>query len=281
MQKISINNFGPIDSMAIDIKPINVFVGPQASGKSTVSKLIFFFRSIPEALYEFLLDETLKREEVLYKFNKVLIQKFIGYFGTTKHMPPFEITYEYSERKFVRLYPKDGFLQITFSKKLKTPIYKAAEQMEGVKEYLEKESDGWDTTLSNVQKKKYYTLLRNQIYDSFDEKLTPIFIPAGRSLVTTLRDHLQLMQPGDVDDIMKQFIERILSLRKTFSRSLEDVIEDKKNLTNQEIDMRNVMLAADIIGKILKGKYIYQTDGERIYFNEHEFIKLNFSSSGQ
>lgn len=119
-------------------------------------------------------------------------------------------------------------MQITFSQRLKKPIYKAAEQMEEIKEYTEKESNVWDTTLSNVHAKKKYTLLRNQIYDSFEETLTPIFIPAGRSLVSTLTDQLQLMQPGDVDDIMKQFIERILSLRKTFSRSLEDVIEDKK-----------------------------------------------------
>ena len=42
MQKIVIKNFGPIEDAEIDIKKILVLIGEQASGKSTIAKLIYF-----------------------------------------------------------------------------------------------------------------------------------------------------------------------------------------------------------------------------------------------
>lgn len=49
MQTITIKNFGPIVEI-IDL-PINdfmVFIGPQASGKSTIAKAIYFFKQLRE-----------------------------------------------------------------------------------------------------------------------------------------------------------------------------------------------------------------------------------------
>ena len=40
MSKLSIKNFGPIKSVSLDFKRINVLIGPQSSGKSTISKLV-------------------------------------------------------------------------------------------------------------------------------------------------------------------------------------------------------------------------------------------------
>ena len=49
---ISIKNFGPIKHIELDIKDIMIFIGPQASGKSTIAKLIHFFKHvISESLY--------------------------------------------------------------------------------------------------------------------------------------------------------------------------------------------------------------------------------------
>lgn len=42
MRKISINNFGPIIALNIYLNKINIFIGPQSSGKSTLSKIISF-----------------------------------------------------------------------------------------------------------------------------------------------------------------------------------------------------------------------------------------------
>lgn len=42
MKKLTIKNFGPIDEIEIELKRINVILGPQSSGKSTVLKVACF-----------------------------------------------------------------------------------------------------------------------------------------------------------------------------------------------------------------------------------------------
>ena len=51
MKKIEIHNFGPIKDAVVDIKPMLVLIGPQASGKSTIAKLIYFFETLPDDLF--------------------------------------------------------------------------------------------------------------------------------------------------------------------------------------------------------------------------------------
>ena len=50
MQKIIIKNFGAIEYAEIEIKKVLVLIGEQASGKSTIAKLIYFFKSLKENL---------------------------------------------------------------------------------------------------------------------------------------------------------------------------------------------------------------------------------------
>ena len=46
MQRVIIHNVGPVKDADIRLKKINVFIGPQSSGKSTVAKIIAFEKSI-------------------------------------------------------------------------------------------------------------------------------------------------------------------------------------------------------------------------------------------
>ncbi len=52
MEKLAITNFLSIEQAEIDIKPINIFIGPQAQGKSVIAKLIYFFKEYPQSLVE-------------------------------------------------------------------------------------------------------------------------------------------------------------------------------------------------------------------------------------
>ena len=38
-KRLIVKNFGPIKEVDIDLKKINVFIGPQGSGKSTIAKI--------------------------------------------------------------------------------------------------------------------------------------------------------------------------------------------------------------------------------------------------
>ena len=48
MAVIEINNLGPIKHCRMDLEKFCVLTGPQASGKSTIAKAIFFFRTIKD-----------------------------------------------------------------------------------------------------------------------------------------------------------------------------------------------------------------------------------------
>lgn len=284
MHKIIIENFGPINHYEQTIEPINVLIGPQASGKSTISKLVFFFRSMRDDLLKYVLTEKHETDS-LRNFGKQLRTKFIGYFGTTKHMSSFKITYHFSENKSAKLTLKDGYLQIQFNENLKNEINHIFRRVEAIrkdtKEFSKSELSVWDVTYHTIRDKKISDEIKAHIDKAFEDDRTSIFIPAGRSLVSILADQLQNIHPYEMDQLMQEFLERIRLLRKTFTKSFDEIIQDRKKLSDEKIIFKNVDLAIQIINKILKGKYVFSTDGEKIYFNEKEYIKLMYSSSGQ
>lgn len=46
MERLIVRNFGPIKDVDIEIPRLLVFIGDQASGKSTLAKLIYIFKRI-------------------------------------------------------------------------------------------------------------------------------------------------------------------------------------------------------------------------------------------
>ena len=123
MQHITIQNFGPIRYIDIDLgKELEVIIGPQASGKSTFSKTVFFCKKIRDYFMQYLSGiigtEYCYNEELYVKFLKFIRRPFMGYFGTTKHMAPFTIKYYYemeSKRYVTISLDGDLYAKFTFS----------------------------------------------------------------------------------------------------------------------------------------------------------------------
>jgi predicted ATPase len=57
MHHIKISNFGPIEECDMDINQFTVLTGPQASGKSTIAKAIYFFRTIKDDILNLIVNE--------------------------------------------------------------------------------------------------------------------------------------------------------------------------------------------------------------------------------
>ncbi|WP_235048627.1 ATP-binding protein [Geobacillus sp. WSUCF1] len=250
---------------------MTVLIGPQASGKSTISKLIFFFQSIPDEWVNYLLSVRQTEEHnPFFEFNKRLRRKFVGYFGTTKHMKPFHIRYEYDVQKFVRLDLKDGYVQIHFSDPLKREIQENFLHVVKLKKEMQYEQqqldDFWNVSSWKVRQQNILETVKASIAEVFGDSKTPIFIPAGRSLVATLSDQLQDINPQQLDVLTEQFIERINLLKKMFSHSFEEIIEDRKKFSTEKIDFEAIRLAIKMIEGVMKGKYMFSDYGERIFF---------------
>ena len=58
MQKIIVKDFGPIKNVEIEIGKITLLIGEQATGKSTISQLIYFFKSLKEDFFTLLYNRT-------------------------------------------------------------------------------------------------------------------------------------------------------------------------------------------------------------------------------
>lgn len=56
MQKIEITNFGPISNATIELGKVTLLIGEQATGKSTVSQLVYFFKSLKEDFFSIIFN---------------------------------------------------------------------------------------------------------------------------------------------------------------------------------------------------------------------------------
>ena len=290
MQRIVIHNFGPIKELDIEIKDFIVLIGQQASGKSTIAKMIYYFKSIGEDLlrsFKEIINNNLYDKELKIDFDKVLRQKFLDFFGASKLHSEFYIGYFFTENVWISLMadPHSKFASpnysIAFQGFLDTQILESSNfsiELKKKNASLLKSSD-----LEQIEflKQNFINSLKNKVNDFFRENKELIFIPAGRSLLATLADQLHLINPHKLDFLMRAFVDKINLLRPLFNKSLNELVNERVLLTQLDIDIEKSNLAENIITKILKGKYQFDKDGEKIYLDSNNFVKLNFSSSGQ
>lgn len=81
MEKIIIKNFGPIEDAEIEIRKVLVLIGEQASGKSTIAKLVYFFKTIGEEFYQ---NFKWRADHEAYKIEKanIALPRQFPYFST-------------------------------------------------------------------------------------------------------------------------------------------------------------------------------------------------------
>ena len=289
MQKLEIKNFGPIKEYELLVNDFMVLIGPQASGKSTLSKGIYFFKSLRDDLIKFVIELTEDKniKKPLGTFAKIIRQKFLNYWGSTQHLDNIFLQYTYSEDVFIRisLEQKSKYVDPFFSSGFK---YGFSEIISEAKKFIEFINTGNPAFLSSSEllaigseRKMFYRKIETLANRLFDDDRDIFFIPAGRSLLATLSDQLQFLQNDKLDYLMRAFVDRINNYKPIFSQSLSDIVIEKKMLTMDTIDFENIVLAQSIIKSILIGNYRCDKDGDKIYITGDKYVKLNHSSSGQ
>ena len=290
MQRIEIKNFGPIKELKLDVKDFMLFIGPQASGKSTIAKTIFFFKSLNEDLVKYLQSTFEKKGPVepMGAYTKIIRQKFLDYFGTCKQFSTIRLKYHYSDKVWIdiTIESRHKFITPNFSEAFVETLQQLAQKTGKFYRSVTSKNPSSLTSKDLLQienrKREFFLEISNECHQLFGDDRELIFIPAGRSLLATLADQLQFIDPRKLDFLMRTFVEKINWLKPMFSQSLNDIVKARKLLTQSEIDRNRTKLAEEIIGKILKGKYQSDEDGEKIYIERsNQFVKLNFASSGQ
>lgn len=289
MQRIHIESFGPIRNVELDLRDFMLFIGPQATGKSTVSKAIFFFKSLKDDFVRYILDnlETGTYEKALSNLNKRIKNKFLDLWGSSYHMQGICLEYDYGNGNSLTIGLSSGsrYIDVNWNRRFMTGfnriiwdarryapvVAKKDPRFLSFSEILSQESD----------KRSFLNKVEAQISDLFNDKHDMMFIPAGRSLLATLADQLQNVETIKLDHTMRAFMQRISNSKALFSASLDQMVMDRKKLSQDRVDVASLSLAQEIIQNALKASYRADVDGEKLYYEKNHYTKLNFASSGQ
>ena len=303
MAKIIIKNFRAIDYAEIEIKPFTVIIGEQASGKSTISKLVYFFHTIFDQDVAVIMgkyfwekiytnkninieniDIKLAQEECLNLLKNDLKQKFYEYFNSTKD-EYFEISF-IDYHNIMTLKP-DGKISIIadFTKK---PI--SGNSIKHIFLMFKNLAD--DISSSEKTLNVWMKLLEVAIKNSKrvgDEKF--FFIPASRSLITSILPSAQSKfiaeidsrkEDNQIDFFVKTFLDDIDFFKRNyfFGKSLDEVLDEFELKTGKENPQAKLLL--DKISTILKADYQHGNSGE-VLVNKRFLkpISLDKASSGQ
>ncbi len=297
MEHIMIRNFGPVRKVDIDLnKNMEVVIGPQASGKSTFSKTIYFCKKIRDYFLQYLNGimntEDLYREDLYFNFLKFVRRPFMGYFGTTKHMERFEIKYFYSKEKnrFVKIIlDDDRFAKFSFSNEMRDELCDMIEQVVRVAAESRKLSFA-DSYLAQAG---FLERLRVPVNEIFCDDNMLVYIPAGRNLLAVVPDTFAMGETSvqdeeemsidisQIDLITQEFIRYIRKIRSEFGTKLEEITQNYLKTVRGEIRNHDVELACGLIRKILRADYICDREGEKLFYDQEHWVKLMFGSSGQ
>jgi len=289
MHQLVVKNLGPINNCEVRINDFVLFIGPQSSGKSTISKLIFFFLGMRDEVVDFLLDQAYQNEKE-FKFNvftKQVRRKFVEFWGPTPQHRDLYIRYQYNKDTWVEValdQQHHKYVTPRFSQNIIDNIYSTFEELKNLQ--VESKSAHSLFSTANVisferSRSEIIKNLKDKYGAFFDFNKELLFIPAGRSLLSTLSDQLQYIHPHQLDYPMRQFIERINSTKSFFGKPLDDLIKDKKILYGSNVWDTSIRKTKKIISRILKGEYIHDKEGGKLYVGNGRYTKINFSSSGQ
>ncbi len=295
MHKLFIHHLGPIEKCELECSRFLTFTGFQASGKSTIAKVNYYFRTIKEDILELAKDQAFDAGygingfedefhmesgmELKEGLEKYLEEKFCRTFGSLWTMPEdMRIEYYFTETCFVKVLFSDniectvpGHLRITFSS--------------GLVDFLDDKNNFFSFTPLGVPEHELAEFT-SELYQIFDDTCSVVYIPAGRSMITLLSQQFGYIYAtmGDVqkrslDSCTKDYLERILRLKPEFSEGLQGLALHfhGKNDMNSEI----VSQALELINKILRGTYRFSNGEEQIILENGKYVKINFSSSGQ
>jgi predicted ATPase len=96
MQRLYVRDFGPIQSCDIEIQRLTVMTGPQASGKSILAKLIYFFK----LAQQYIQSQTLSAVQI----DKWLRSVFLRTFGDlTELSDAMQIRYDFADEQWLEI----------------------------------------------------------------------------------------------------------------------------------------------------------------------------------
>ncbi len=277
MERIEIKDFVGIKDIKLEIKQINILIGPQASGKSIVAKLLFYFKSFVSEIINAAESSKNKRD-----LDKDFKRRFEEYFPSSSWgNKNFKISY-YIDQEFIEVYrksrPKKNSPEIVLNY---SNFYKNEfTELRNIIQKQTKKIAEQDMPVNILSRYDVvYEIQRSFLYrvtEKLDKVATfsQLYIPAGRSFFANLKSSIFtfLSENNAVDPFLIEFGTYYENMKNPIRISrLRRSIKNKK--LSDEIALLNK--------KILCGKYLQEDGEDYLEMDEGRKISIANSSSGQ
>jgi hypothetical protein len=279
MAYIRITNFSCIEQADVELKPLTLLIGPQASGKSVISKLIhFFYQSIldigsqeyPPVFKEVPLES--HANSILKNFEKRFLPQAWGpsKFELEFSAGPIGITISRTKPRRT----SNGKLHIDFSEFYQS-VYSSTQDRLGAareKSLGGKADDplpaAWDLAWNVTRAAR--TELRNALADEWVDG--QLFIPAGRSFFTSIgKAIIAFEHAGFLDPLTIRFGNFFLAMRERLAGRAFIYTSERAQKARRELQGLQDRLSEDLFcGKIKvdnDNEYIESPDGRKIPFS--------------
>jgi len=256
MQRIIVKNFGPIKDIDLEIKDYMIFLGPQAAGKSTLAKLIYFFREIE---YNIILlsvkeeDNIINTETATRNLNEVINKRLYQLFGDYTFTEEISICFQYGDRS----------------------------QLDNVFIAFDKREQVFLTTNINIKflekrkTKDYRSILFDKLLLLSQQPKSTYFIPSNRAFIA--KNYV----PASTDVLSKEFYDFIGEIKNSFRKDYYAQIDEKKFFNGEIKNLNSIELSLKLINSVLRGKFTVENQEEKIISNNGFQISLRSAASGQ
>ncbi len=271
IEKLTINEFLGVKKATIELKDFNLLIGPQATGKSVIAKLLFYFKDIIWRVVAAAEERQTKRN-----LEQLLVKRFEELFPpTTWGTQSFDIHYQIGDLQVSIL--KDAHTKGSAKLSLDPFFHNELSRLRKISLNYHKNNQNLED-LSRAEfdlRMKLRESITKESIQNFGRNSAnnQLFIPAGRSFFSNLQSNIFSFLSGNnaLDPILKEFgsyyenIKRYSGTPRRLPASMKAKWDETSLLASQ----------------IICGEFI--TEKGKDYLNVEDGRKINLGncSSGQ
>ncbi|MBO1063979.1 MULTISPECIES: AAA family ATPase [Nostocales] len=269
MEKLTVKNFLNIKDIEFNLSKINIIIGQQASGKSILAKLVYFFKD-----FFIKYRSSIQNKQKKAEFDKSIITTFKIIFPEYSWKnQEFQILYEFNSYSVALNNQKSDDKKSKLSLIYSEHLVKVRRKI--LSEYNKKTIEYAENNPEKIIEEYYNTIFSKYVLRDVNSLDLITFIPAGRSFFANLQNNIFsfLSENILIDYFLKEFgsaYERVKNLYhvRKFIHQLKP---------SDSID--------ELINQIIVGNYSYEKDQDWILYtnetNKNRRTNLSHSSSGQ